>query len=314
MTASRIVADVGGTRSRFGISADPGDLSEIRIYPTAGERSFAEALMAYLTDIGTSTDRSWCKSVCIAAAGPVDGDVVQLTNASWSISAQEVSQYLGGVPVALVNDLEAVGLLLPHLQPADVTPVGGVARAELTGNRIAVNVGTGFGAATAVRSSKGRWAIAAGEAGHMSLAAATAEEAAVIGYGRTVEDFISGAGIGRLYAAQLRDGTGDTRHAADAVFAMAAQDLRAARTVALLSRILGQITGDLVLAAAAWDGAFLCGSVARAWLGLGDVAAFRAAFEDKGPMQARMAQVPTFLIIDPEPALLGLTHAETPAS
>jgi glucokinase len=312
MTACRIVADVGGTRSRFGISADPGDLGEIRIYPTAGAASFAEALTAYLADIGSAADRSWCKSVCIAAAGPVDGDVVQLTNASWSISAREVSQHLGGVPVALVNDLEAVGLLLPHLQPSDVTPVGVVVHPELTGNRIAVNVGTGFGAATAVRATRGRWAVAAGEAGHMSLAPATAEEATVIGHGRTVEDLISGAGVARLYAAHLQDRSGEVRHTADAVFAMTARNLAAARTVAMLSRMLGRITGDLVLATAAWDGAFLCGSVARAWLGVGDVAAFRTAFEDKGPMQARMAQVPTFLINDPEPALLGLTHAETP--
>ena len=71
--------------------------------------------------------------------------------------------------------------------------------------------------------------------------------------------------------------------------------------------------GDLVLATAAWDGAFLCGSVGRAWLAIADVAAFRSAFESKGPMRDRMAQVPTFLISQPEPALMGLTHAAAAA-
>ena len=52
MTGRRIVADVGGTRSRFGISGGPGDLSEIRVYPTAGKSSFADALATYVIDIG----------------------------------------------------------------------------------------------------------------------------------------------------------------------------------------------------------------------------------------------------------------------
>ena len=72
--------------------------------------------------------------------------------------------------------------------------------------------------------------------------------------------------------------------------------------------------GDLVLATAAWDGAFLCGSVARAWLGVADVDAFRSAFESKGPMRNRLGRVPTFLINEPEPALVGLTHAEVAAA
>ncbi len=313
MKARRIVADVGGTNSRFGISAGPGDLGEVRIYPTSGGASFTDALATYVGDIGGRAASGCCESMCIAAAGPVDGGVVRLTNAAWSISAREVSQFLGGVPVALVNDLEAVGLLLPHLQPADVAPIGGLDRAALTGNRIAVNVGTGFGAATAVRSGSGRWAIAAGEAGHMSLALASAEEAAMLGAGATIEDFISGAGVGRLHAAHMQEGKGATAHSADAVFAAVGSDQAAARTVAMLSRLLGRITGDLVLATAAWDGAFLCGSVARAWLAVADVAAFRSAFESKGPMRERMARVPTFLISQSEPALMGLTHAEAAA-
>ncbi|HWV83215.1 MAG TPA: ROK family protein [Hyphomicrobiaceae bacterium] len=313
MTRRRIVADVGGTNSRFGISAGPGDLGEVRIYPTSGEAAFTDALATYVSDIGAHVASGCCDSVCIAAAGPVDAGSVRLTNAAWSISAREVSQFLGGVPVALVNDLEAVGLLLPHLQPSQVAPVGDTGKAALTGNRIAVNVGTGFGAATAVRSGEGRWAIAAGEAGHMSLALASAEEAAVLGSGATIEDFVSGAGVARLYAAHLQEKKSETGRSADAIFAAVGRDPAAARTAAMLSRLLGRVTGDLVLATAAWDGVFLCGSVARAWLDIADIRVFRSAFENKGPMRDRMARVPTFLISQAEPALMGLTHAEVAA-
>jgi glucokinase len=139
----------------------------------------------------------------------------------------------------------------------------------------------------------------------MSLAPATSEDVALLGWGRTVEDCLSGDGIGRLHAAH--DTTGGER-TADAVFASAASEPAAARTAQMVSRLLGRVTGDLVLATAAWDGAYLCGSVARAWLAVADVTAFRAAFEDKG-LRAHMARVPTYAITVPEPALLGLTYA-----
>ena len=317
MTTRRIVADVGGTRSRFGMSDGPGDLTGIHIYATAGHPSFADALAAYVADIGVGPAEAWCSSVFIAAAGPVDRGEVQLTNARWSISAREVSESMGGVPVTLVNDLEAVGFLLPHLQSADVAPVGGPTASELAGNRIAVNVGTGFGAATAVRIGGGAgWAVAAGEAGHMSLAPATPDEATVLGWGRTVEDILSGAGVGRHYAAHLagqQDVAEESERTADAVFAAVAEDAIAAQAVQMLTRLLGRVAGDLVLATAAWDGVFLCGSVVHAWLEVADVRAFRVAFEDKGPMRSRMARVPTSVITAPEPALLGLSYADVPA-
>ncbi|MEO8651647.1 MAG: ROK family protein [Hyphomicrobiaceae bacterium] len=317
MNLRRLVADVGGTRSRFGVSDGPGRLSEIRIYETAARPTFAGTMAAYLADIGAEpAGAAWCRDVRVAAAGPVDAGTVRLTNSAWQISAEEISRDFGGVPVVLVNDLEAVGLLLPHLTPADTKPVGSATMvppgAGLVGNRIAVNIGTGFGAATAVRSisdkSGTRWTIAAGEAGHMTLAAVTPEEAAALAFAHSVEDVLSGAGVSRLYEA-VASTTNDHR-TANAVFAGAASDPFAAVTVQILSRLLGRIAGDLVLATASWDGVYLCGTVAQTWAGVGDTAAFRAEFERKGAMSARMAKVPAHVITAAEPALLGLSYAD----
>lgn len=312
MTRRRLVADVGGTRSRFGVSDGPGRLSDVRIYETAARPSFAGTLADYLSDIGADPSGAWCRDVYVAAAGPVDAGIVHLTNSTWTISAPEVSGALGGIAVHIVNDLEAVGLLLPHLTPADATPIGSATSAGLLGNRIAINVGTGFGAATAVRASRGggsaRWTIAAGEAGHMTLTAVTPEEAAALAFARSVEDVLSGAGIARLYESLA--GTAEINRTANTVFAAVASDPIAGIAVQILSRLLGRIAGDLVLATAAWDGVYLCGSVAQGWAGVGDTAAFRAEFERKGAMKARMARVPVHMIRAPEPALLGLSYAD----
>jgi glucokinase len=315
MTRRRLVADVGGTRSRFGVSDGPGRLSEMRIYETAARPSFAGTMAAYLSDIGADQSGAWCRDVYVAAAGPVDAGTVHLTNSTWEISANEISRTFGGVPAHLVNDLEAVGLLLPHLTPADTRLIGGPTTSNLVGNRIAVNIGTGFGAATAVRaqgraqdSLRGtRWTIAAGEAGHMTLAPATPEEAAAFSFAHSIEGVLWGAGVARLYESLA--GMMDSDRTANAVFASAASDPIAAVTVQILSRLIGRIVGDLVLATAAWDGVYLCGSVAQGWAAVGDLATFRAEFERKGAMRARMALVPVHIITAPEPALLGLSYA-----
>jgi glucokinase len=313
MTQRRLVADVGGTRSRFALSDGPGRLSDVRIYETAARPSFAGTMAGYISDIGADPSGAWCSDIQVAAAGPVDGGIVHLTNSTWTISAPEISGAFGGIAAHVVNDLEAVGLLLPHLTPADTTPIGSAVRAGLLGNRIAINVGTGFGAATAVRASgkagSTRWTIAAGEAGHMTLGPVSPEEAAALAFAQSVEDVLSGAGVARLYDSLA--GTTETNRTANAVFASVASDPIAGITVELFSRLLGRIAGDLVLATAAWDGVYLCGSVAQGWAGVGDTAAFRAEFERKGAMKARMARVPVQLIGTPEPALLGLSYVNT---
>ena len=308
MTRRRLVADVGGTWSRFAISDGAGHLGDVRSYRTAARSSFAETMAAYLSDIGAAPTQDWCSSVSIAAAGPVDDGVVKLTNSTWRIAAAELASDLAGIPVSLVNDLAAVGLLLPHVTTADIKPIGAPVSGDLVGNRIAVNVGTGFGAATAIRVGSNAWTVAAGEAGHMSLAGATQEEGEAFAGLDSIEDVLSGAGLARLYAIVARQRGADTPPPDVSVFSCASTDPAAAATVDLVTRLLGRVCGDLALATASWDGVFLCGSVAKAWADVADAAMFRAAFERKGAMRARMVDVPAHVIVTSDPPLLGLTH------
>jgi glucokinase len=143
----------------------------------------------------------------------------------------------------------------------------------------------------------------------MTLATTTPEEAAALAHASSVEDVLSGAGVARLYESLAGTRTG--QQTANAVFASVTSDPIAAATVRILSNLLGRIAGDLVLATAAWDGVFLCGTVAQTWASVGDVAAFRAEFERQGAMSSRMSRVPSLVITASEPALLGLSYADT---
>lgn len=306
----KLIVDIGGTNVRFARSLGPGDLSDIKKLSVGGFPTFLASLEAYLDGM----ERANCDGAAIAGAGPVDQGKIVLTNGPWCISAQEVSEALDA-PVALFNDLEAVALSLPHLKEGDLRTLGGAALdLNRRAVRLAINVGTGLGAAGAVPVSESSWVSLASEAGHMSFAAVADDEVAMLGLRESNEDLLSGRGLRWLYS-HVRERQGDPAAAVGEdfkVFAQPATDLAAVEAKRIFTRLLGRISGDLVLATAAWGGAFLCGAVARAWSDVADIEdieAFRAAFEKKGAMSRRMRGVGTSLIVRPEPALYGLTFA-----
>jgi glucokinase len=304
MSDRRLVIDIGGSNVRFARAASCGELYSIVRYGTADFTAFADALGAYFAETGPPDDISEC---AIAAAGPVDEGFARLTNAAWSISRRDAARILGQVPVVLVNDLEAVAAALPHLTVADVTELAPRDAGDDKGrSKLAFNIGTGCGAAVALFCG-GAWRTAAGEAGHMSLVW-DAEGPAPIPRGVTVEDVLSGSGVAALYAsiAALRGVPAAAALDATAILA-GAGDLEATReTMAALSRIIGRVAGDLVLATGAWGGVYFVGSVATAWARSADMGIFRTAFENKGKMQDRMRRVPSRVVTRKDIALFGL--------
>lgn len=303
----RLVADVGGSNVRFARSRAQHALSERRAYALGDHESFYDALAAFLDETGGPEG---CAAAAVGVAGPVDGDKVKLTNAAWSIEAGEIAAMLGGMPARLVNDLQAVALALPYLEANELSPVGGAER-RTTPRRtmLAVNVGTGFGAATIIPAGAG-WVTNAGEPGHMTLGALDADQLRLIADAICVEDVLSGRGIQPLYRhlAKLSGAVPVSGMNAQEILARAPQDAAAAETVRQFSAVLGRIAGDLVLASAAWGGVYLCGSVVSGWAAAGGPAHFRVPFEAKGAMRERMEAVYAGIITREDVALIGLTY------
>lgn len=300
----RLVGDVGGTNARFA-RANGDVISDRRNYAVPEYVTFYDALRRYLDETGGERG---CASVAIDAAGPVDGGYVKLTNAPWIIDAKEISRQLGGVPTALINDLQAVAAALPFLTDKDVTNIGPARAQGASRTMLALNVGTGFGAAAAIPYHDG-WVNAGCEPGHMSLGAVNAHEMSIIEGHATVEHLLSGRGVMALYnrLCAHKSKTPTLRTGAE-VFASAGDDEVAQETVHYFTRLLGRVAGDLVLATGAWGGVFLCGSVVQGWQAVADMDAFRAHFETKGPMTDRMRSVFSGVIEMEDISLFGLTH------
>jgi glucokinase len=306
----RLVADVGGTNVRFALADAKAVLTARSSALVSSYTSLEEAIAAYLAFAGVGAGD--VQSVAIGAAGPVSHGLVKLTNAPWQFAEGDVSAALNGVPVSIVNDLEAGALALPHLGPEDLTVLGGIApKPEKAQRMLAVNAGTGFGAATIIKHRSG-WLTCPSEAGHMTGWRGVSEPANLAALPLlTVEDVLSGRGVEALYAS-LQTTAGETwakMRAAD-IFTGGAHDTAAAKCVRVFGQALGHVCGDLALAVTAWDGVFLFGSVAAGWANAADVPAFRTAFEAKGAMQAKMRLVPTALVHKQDAALFGLAHLQ----
>lgn len=309
MTSRRIVSDVGGSNARFARCPAPGVLTDLKSYRVSEFPSFYDTLDAYLIDTGGVQGAD---TLIIGVAGPIDGNRVQLTNSPWFIETQKAAALLGpDASARLVNDLEAVALALPYLTDDDLQPLGPANRNPATArSMVAVNVGTGFGGAAAIRTGQG-WAANPGEPGHMVLGALNEEELALFGPARTIEDYLSGRGVPSFYA-RICDHLGQTCDKSldcAAILARANTDPAADKLVGMITEILGRVAGDFVLASAAWGGAYLCGSVVNGWMAATGGKDFRDHFEAKGAMTDRMRTVYSGIITRTDTALLGLSHS-----
>ncbi len=277
----RLVADIGGTNARFAVVGPRGRPEALDRVPVTRFARFEDALRWYLGRVGGSVGE-----VALAAAGPVIAGRVRMTNAAWEISVEAVAAVLPEARLRIVNDLEAVALLLPHLGAGDVEMIH---TGAATGPQpmLALNIGTGFGAAVAVpvpRPGGTGWIALPTEAGHMTLVASDREEAQICAGAETVEAVLSGPGHARLVEG-------------------APEDLR--RRV---SRLFGRIAGDLILATGTWGGVWLCGGVLARFDEVIDRAVFLDCLGARTGVAARLADVPVGRILLAEPALDALAR------
>ena len=66
------------------------------------------------------------------------------------------------------------------------------------------------------------------------------------------------------------------------------------------------VAGNLALIAGARGGVYLAGGILPRWGARFDGAAFRRGFEDKPPYTAWLRAIPSYLVMHPQPGLLGL--------
>ena len=312
MNGRRLIGDIGGTNARFAI-AQGGAYRALRHVEVDRYPSLHDALADYLKSLPQSERTGLAGALAIA--GPVLGDHIALTNQSWSFSVAELRASLGLVSLAVVNDFAATARSIPHLTPQQIFAVGPVI-AKAHGNIGVVGPGTGLGMSSLIPSGDG-WTLVAGEGGHATLAASTEEEFAIIRMLRkrwshvSAERVLSGAGLVNLYEAlcALRGIEPLMLMPADVTRrAMDRSDEVCVQAFERFCEFLGSVAGDLALTIGAFGGIYIAGGILLRFKEAFAASNFRERFEAKGRFSKMLAAMPTWLILDETPGLIGLAN------
>lgn len=308
----RLLGDVGGTNARWAWQPDAdAPLQHISVSPCAASASLYDSAARYLQDNGLGRPRS----ASIGIATPVTGDRIQFTNNDWSFSIAELKAALQVERCLVINDFTALALSLPALRPQDLKPLGGgtaVANAAIA----LIGPGTGLGVSGLLPNGLGGWSAVSGEGGHVTLAATTAQETAVLEVLRrqfghaSAERVVSGPGLVNLYRA-LCEVRGESAHdyqPAD-ITAAASNDTACQITLSLFASFLGNVAGNLALTLGTRGGVYVGGGIVPHLGAAFDADLFRAKFEDKGRFADYLRAMPAWLITASTPALTGASRA-----
>jgi glucokinase len=308
-----LLGDIGGTNARFAVLA--GAHEPVLLLPstlTGRHSGPMEAIRAVLDGQKVPPPRS----AFIAVATRVDAPAVRLTNAPWTVDAEEIGACFDLSEVVLVNDYVPVAASLTALSDGhqDLARLG----PDLPGGdggKLVLGPGTGLGAA-ALLPFGDRLVIQSTEAAHVEFGPCDAGEAALwsslerVGGRITAETLLSGPGLLRLYRACARArGCAAPCATPESVArdGIAGCDDLALDTLRLFARLLGRFAGDLALIFGATGGVFIGGGMAPTIVGILKAGHFRAGFEDKSPYTDLMRRIPTQVIMQPAPAFAGLS-------
>jgi glucokinase len=217
------------------------------------------------------------------------------------------------VQARIINDFQAVALSLPALKPHDLVAIGRGKIAEGAPKAV-LGPGTGLGVACLARSSADPIIITS-EGGHATLTGTCDREDRIIQYLRgkfghvSAERAISGGGLENLYEAIATvDGLlVDPQSAVEITRRALARDCEIAyEALSTFCAFLGSFAGNLALTFGAKGGVYIAGGISPRILNFLAGSEFRSRFESKGRFRSYLEATPSYVIIHPAAAFLGL--------
>jgi len=318
----RLLGDIGGTNARFGLQLQAGAaISHVQVLPCAAHAAMQDAVRHYLHQVNQPMPpvAAW------GMANPVTSDEVAMTNHHWRFSIRALRQSLGLQRLVVLNDFTALALSLPLLSADSLRQVGGAAAVPQAAMGL-LGAGTGLGVSGLWPNGSGAWSPLSGEGGHVSLAAHTPLEFAIIQHLQqrfghvSAERVLSGQGLVDLVQALQALSSGAThKHeiaaATSRVAMLTPADVLqqdqvgsvAAQAVDLFCGFLGSVAGDLALTLGARGGVYIGGGIVpRLAPARFATSPFRTRFEAKGRFANYLQAIPVWVIDSPvSPALQG---------
>ena len=316
--ATKLVAiDIGGTHARFALA----EVADGRVVSLAPESTFKTAehssLQLALEAFAAEQPEPLPRNAAIAFAGPVQGEVLKLTNNPWIIRPALIPEKLNVDKYTLVNDFGAVAHAVArcdakHLRhlcgPDEDLPAKGVVSV--------IGPGTGLGVAYVLRG-EGDYHVGETEGGHIDYAALDPIEDAILKtlrnrYRRvSAERVVSGPGLTNIYGALSTLEGRSVAPSDDKALWTAALEGSDSLAAAALDRFclsLGAVAGDIALAQGA-TGVVIGGGLGLRLADHLPRSGFAQRFVAKGRFERMMSDIPVKLITHPQPGLYGAAAA-----
>jgi glucokinase len=312
-----VAIDIGGTHARFALAevedgrvASLGDVCTLK---TAEHASLQTAWEAF----GATLGRPLPPAAAIAVAGPVQGEILKLTNNPWVIRPAWIPEKLGAQRYTLVNDFGAVAHAVAQLGAEHFEPLCGPERPLPDEGVISiVGPGTGLGVAQLLRRG-GHYHVVETEGGHIDFAPLDSLEDKILAQLRkrhrrvSVERVASGMGLANLYEALAAIEGRDLKFRDEQALwqaAMAGEDSLAAAAFDRFCLSLGAVAGDIALAQGA-QAVVIGGGLGLRLAGHLPRSGFRDRFIAKGRFERRMDEMPVKIITHAQPGLFGAAAA-----
>jgi glucokinase len=305
----RLLADIGATHARFALEAAPGVLRSVAVLRCEDYTGIVPLLHAYLAQ----NEGTRITHAALAVANPISGDYVRMTNRDWQFSTDEVRRALGLSTLLIVNDFTALAMALPGFKPDDLLQIGpGTPQAHAVAGLL--GPGTGLGVSGVIPTLDG-FVTLGSEGGHVNFAPADEREFAILQYAWrewphvSNERLISGPGLELIHRALAqRNGVqASARSAAEIMSAALDQnDALCLEVLECFAGMLGGAAANLAVTLGAFGGIFIGGGIVPRMAQWFATSPFRARFEAKGRFTDYAAQIPTYVIMTPNPALRGV--------
>lgn len=310
MTKKFLVADIGGTNSRFALFESSSNtlvlLSDVKI-ATESVSSFAELLSA-VANSELSLKPSEADFCVFAVAGAIREDALcQPPNIKWEIDLRKAAADFKIREFALINDFvaQALACLSPVVESAIQIQEGVFQQSDVIA---VVGAGTGLGKCALMFDNAGRFHLLPSEGGHASVSVETEREFDFLRFLKNHnsskdvcwDDVVSGRGLSAIHLFLKNE------NLKPAEVARTFDDN--SKTLEWFARFYGRVCRNYVLDVLALKGLYIAGGVAAKNPVIIKHRAFRESFLASDNYRDMLAGVPIFLLDNQNSGLWGAAY------
>ena len=288
---STLIAELGGTNARLGVTVNGTSLSKSKQYLLSDFASVEALFDKYFEEINQVVSKA-----IIGVAAPVIEDEIRFTNNDIKFNQNTLKNKMFPKGLMVLNDLELQAYAIEGLSNDEIIKIGQV-KEEKKGSKVLISPGTGLGLAGVVDTK-----VIFTEGGHLNIPPDSLELEGLLkkfsedkGRPPTFEDLLSGKGINFIF--QSLDGSSGTQYSNEEILANKDNPvcIKARKLVLYLLAIYCKY---IALIWGATSGVFLSGSIANTLLKPKDLDTFRTHFESSATMQDLLKIMPVSLIKD----------------